>query len=182
MSGLSALFWLAGFVGLGIWLLHAVRRARQPEAEPAPRTHVLLAAALSAALAVLAAHGFGSGVAKSGRARIRAAETESSKNAAAPARARVLLRWVQLHLEPSEGKAELEAVVGYTPDASLRLPRGYGLAEAQRGWDLLRLRAFGTTGLHAEPIAPPEPTSTRVLLAALPESGGTPQARLSRAA
>src|SRR5205807_1348299 len=106
----------------------------------------------------------------------------SEKNAAAPARARLLVRWVQVHLERTDPHAPFEATVGYTPDADLRLPRGYGLAESQRGWDLVRLRATAATGLSAETIAPPEPTPTRVLLYEVPAGDSSPHDRLSRAA
>ena len=156
-----ALVWLLGFVALGAFAVRAVRRRGLDATD---RAGVLGAAVLVGGLAVVAAYAFGKHVATDGRARLENAPS---------ARARLFVRWVQLELLP-------DARIGYAPDAGLLLPRGYGLAEAQRGWDLLRLRATGDMGLSAEKIEH-EPTSTRVFLAAVPHGDETPQQRLTQA-
>jgi hypothetical protein len=156
-----ALIWLAGFVALGAWTVRAVRRRRLDATD---RVEVLGAAVLCGGLAVVAAIAFGKNVASDGRARLENAPS---------ARARLFVRWVQLELTP-------DARIGYAPDAGLLLPRGYGLAEAQRGWDLLRLHAAENMGLTAEKIEH-EPTSTKVFLAAVPHTDETPQQRLTHA-
>ena len=158
------------------------------------RATVIAAAAAVAALGFASAYVWGIDVAQRGMERIMAApqgEDESARTE--PSRARLFLRHVQLLLSPASEKSEAtsdaqnsdealenpsavgdEALkashhgrVGYSPEASLRLPRSYGLEESKQGWDLLRIAAAGPQGLRVEAIAHPEPSQN---------SGGHPGA------
>jgi hypothetical protein len=163
--------WLAAFVALLAVVLRAATLARRARGEVVPRGQVAAAALLVAALGGSAAWAWGAVHARGGIERIRAAgEQATGEGADAPARARLFLRATQLPV-PEAG-----ASVGYAPGAALRLPRGYGLDEAQRGWDLLDVTVRGPQGLAVAPRAPApgtgEPTSTRIVLAIRPRPSG----------
>jgi hypothetical protein len=164
--------WLAAFVALLAAVIRAAARARRDRGEPVPRGLVAAAALLVAALGASAAWAWGAAHARGGIERIRAAGEAGAPgtDSDAPARARLFLRATQLAV-PAAG-----ASVGYAPGAALRLPRGYGLDEAQRGWDLLDVTVRGPQGLAVAPRAPApgtgEPTSTRIVLAARPRASG----------
>jgi hypothetical protein len=164
-KALIGALWLGGLFALLMLATGAIRAARRADAGPPPRARVLLLAALLLALAAGGAWLFGAGVAQAGLARI--SHEDGAGGAGAPARARLLLRYVQLHLETADPRtAPAQALIGWSPAASLRLPRTYGLREATHGWDVVRLGAAGPTALRAERLALPEATGTRVLLAA----------------
>lgn len=172
-----SLAWIAGFAGMLVWLSRAGRSARTRALEPVPRATVILAAAAVAALGFSSAYVFGARVARTGMDKILAqrsapdAESDATRERSAePPRARLFLRHVQLQLAPAGadghgagGIGGHQALIGYSPEAAMRLPRGYGLDEAKQGWDLLRVRAVGPQGLRVEPVAHPEATSTRVM-------------------
>lgn len=159
--------WIAGFAGLLIWLVMATRRARAQGDEITPRSAVIAAALAVVILGFGAAYIWGVSVADRGMARILAADrgADGDEHNAEPPRARLFLRHVQLQLV-SDGSSSPEARIGYSPEASLRLPRSYPLEEAKQGWDLVRVQASGPQGLSVQPVEHPETTGTRVLVRA----------------
>lgn len=169
------LAWLFGFAVVLGMLVRATAAARQRPRDPVGRPGVL---GHALAIAALGASGFwvwSGAQARDGRDRIEAA----TPTADAPARARLFLRAVQL-MAPRDGTAV--ATIGYAPDAAMRLPRRYNLDEAQRGWDLLAVRAFGARGLEVAVRPQPESTSTRIVVVARPRAGLSSTAELAELA
>lgn len=155
MIWMTQMGWLAGFAGLLALTVRAIRRARKDPRAIVGRSTLLVYAALVGALGASAAWVWGGAFAHDGRDRIAAG---GGAQAVAPARARLFVRAVQLAVGPDA------TTVGYSPSAGLRMPRRYGLEEAQRGWDLLRVSVDGPQGLRVDAIARPEATSTEVVL------------------
>ncbi len=151
------LAWLAGLAGLLALAVHATRRARREPRAVVGRAGVLAAAVAVGGLGVAAAWVWSGAFAHDGRDRIAAG---GRAQATAPARARLFVRAVQLAVGATPAR------VGYSPSSDLRLPRRYGLDEAQRGWDLLEVAVEGPQGLSVRALAPPEPTRTRVVVLA----------------
>ena len=156
------LLWLAGFAALLALAIRATRRARREPRTIVARGTVLASAAVVVTLGVAAAWSWGGAFAHDGRDRIAAG---GGAQAVAPARARLFVRAVQLTV------GARPASVGYSPAADLRLPRRYGLDEAQRGWDLLSVSVDGPQGLRVAAVTPPEDTGTEVALSAHPRAG-----------
>lgn len=160
--------WLAGFAGFLVWVIQTTRRAREHVGDTVPRALVIAAALVLTILGFSAVYVWGTSVARRGMDRIQSSDrdVEEQSPAAEPPRARLFLRHVQLSLTAvaDRGDNVHRAMIGYSPDATLRLPRSYGLREAKQGWDLLHINALGPQGLRVAPIAHPEPTGTRVII------------------
>ncbi|MCG8424990.1 MAG: hypothetical protein MJE77_44480 [Proteobacteria bacterium] len=188
---IAPLSWLVGIALMLIWLFGLATRVRPTEGDTVSRATVIAAAGLVAILGFSSAYVWGIDVARRGMDKISSlsqqAASQSQETAgpgrAEPPRARLFLRHVQLLLGPFAGSAaggdddgkagdraesavSHRAVIGYSPEASLRLPRSYGLEEAKQGWDLLHVGAAGPQGLRVAAIAHSEPTSTRVVIRA----------------
>ncbi len=181
MSPLAAALWL-GMLGAGLlWHVRLVARARQ--VPRLSRVAVMLAALATAGLAASGAYVWGVQPARRGMERIANDSGLRQRGDAgqhAPARARLFLRQVQMQLSAdADAQSAATATVGYSPDAALRLPRGYGLSESKQGWDVLTVAARGPQGLAIGPAAAPEATDTRVLLAAEPYPADAPPTQAS---
>ena len=161
MMDLIDIAWLVGLVGLGIFAARAARAARLGPDATVERTRVLAAAGVAAVLAVGAAWVWGIAPAHDGMDRI----ADSPRGAA---RARLFVRAVAIPLPGGH------TTVGYASDGGVRLPASYDLDEEQRGWDLVDVSADGAAGLALAPHTRPEPTTTRVLLAAIDRDHGAP--------
>jgi hypothetical protein len=161
MSDLIDIAWLVGLVALGVLAARTARAARLAPGAIVERARVLAAAGLAAVLAVGAAWVWGIVPARDGMDRI----AEAPRGAA---RARLFVRAVAVPLPGGK------TTIGYAPDGGVRLPSSYELDEEQRGWDLVDVSADGSAGLALAPHARPEPTSTRVLLAAIDRDHGAP--------
>jgi len=172
---ISQLAWLVGFALLLVALVRATAAARLRPRDPVGRVRVLATALAVGGLGVGAVWVWSGAQAREGRDRIEAGGPQVD----APARARLFLRAVQL-LVPRD-RAEV-ATVGYSPSASMRLPRRYGLDESQRGWDLLEIGGFGARGLRVGVRAQPEATSTRVVVVARPQPSASSTGELAQLA
>ncbi|WP_428261280.1 hypothetical protein [Haliangium sp.] len=185
MNTVAVLCWLAGLAALLAWLVRLFAQARRrPRVS---RAIVVVSGLWIAALGASGAYVWGIEPAARGLARIAAdrapaGATPDSLEVPAPAlaqatepppgeppRARLFLRYVQMHLGAGQAGVAT-ARVGYSPDAALRLPRSYGLSESRQGWDLVELTAAGPQGLAAAVIDHLEPSDTRVVVRAHPRA------------
>ena len=156
--------WIVGFVLLIVWLARATWLARQRPSDVVARSQVVIAALVTAVLGLGASYVWGIDSAERGLERIRGRAATEGPSDQTPARARLFLRHLRLLLSAAEAEKPHTALIGYSPDADLRLPRSYGLSESRHGWDLIEVAAQGPQGLAVAALAPPESSTTRVHL------------------
>ena len=171
MSAFLEIAWITGFGLLLVWLVRTVAAARRRGNTVVGRAPVAIAALWVALLGMGSAYVWGIDFAQRAMDRILSARDGDDTALATPARARLFLRHVHVMLTPATASESddpdtmiHEAVIGYSPDATLRLPRAYELAESTRGWNVLRLTASGPQSLSVARLDNLEDTGTRVML------------------
>ena len=156
----APLAWILAFACLVAIAARAVSHGRtEPSGTSVGRPTAFAAFALLFVLVVTAPWAWAVVRAEDGLARIRRSE---SAGAGSPARARLFLREVSAPV--TEDGGVWSGKIGFSPTASLQLPRDYELTEARIGRDLVRIEARADLSLSASVL--PTDSRTRIYLRA----------------
>lgn len=143
ISSVAPFLWCGGLAFLLDWTL----RARRATDGPISRRHAAAAVVLVAVVAATAP------------VLLVAAAAGGGPRESALARARLSLHAVDLPLPDTDRPM----AIGWAPDSTLRMPAAIELDEARRGWDILHATAADGAIILSR-AAPPEPTTTRLLI------------------